>query len=196
MVVGLTGGIGSGKTTVAKMFHKLGVPIYIADIEAKKLMYSSVKLKQALIAVFGEKIYTDEGELNRSYLSKLVFKNPKQLQKLNNIVHPAVGKHFIDWVSNHKDHTYIIKEAAILFESGSYTSCDKIIMVTAPLEERFKRVMKRDNTTKEAVQNRMNNQWNDEKKIELSDYIVNNIDLEDTEKQVLEIHQQILKLAD
>lgn len=196
MVVGLTGGIGSGKTTVAKMFHHLDVPIYIADIEAKKLMHTSDEVKQALIAAFGENVYNHESELDRNYLSKLVFKNSEQLQKLNAIVHPAVAKHFTDWVTEHDNHPYVIKEAAILFESGSYTSCDKVIMVTAPLAERFKRVMKRDNTTKEAIQHRMNNQWNDEKKIKLSDYIINNIDLKDTEKQVLAIHQQILKLAD
>lgn len=190
MIVGLTGGIGSGKTTIAKMFHELGVSIYIADIEAKKLMHTSEIIKKELIETFGEETYID-GELNRSYLSNIVFKNPEELQKINAIVHPRVGEHFENWYAERRDENYVIKEVAILFENGSYKFCDKIITVVAPIEERFRRLLNRDHTTREAIQNRMNNQWSDEKKIALSDYIIHNENLAEAKKQVAQIHQEI-----
>lgn len=194
MIVGLTGGIGSGKTTIAKMFHELGVSIYIADIEAKKLMNTSEIIKKELIEAFGEKTYID-GELNRSYLSSIVFNNSKELQKINKIVHPRVGQHFIDWRNERRNEKYIIKEVAILFENDSYKQCDKIITVVAPIEERFRRIIQRDKTTREAVQSRMNNQWSDEKKIALSDYVIFNEDLAKAKLQVEKIHQEILLIC-
>lgn len=194
MIVGLTGGIGSGKTTIAKMFHELDVSIYIADIEAKKLMHSSLEIKQELIQTFGKETYIDD-TLNRSYLAGIVFNKPEELQKLNAIVHPRVAQHFHEWCAERKDEKYIIKEAAILFENGSYKQCDKVITVVAPIEKRFQRVIKRDQTTREAVQERMNNQWTDEKKIALSDYIINNDDLDEARKEVLKIHQEIIALS-
>jgi dephospho-CoA kinase len=193
MIVGLTGGIGSGKTTVAKMFQELGVSIYIADIEAKKLMHSSKEIKEELIAAFGEQTYTN-GELNRSYLSNIVFNQPEQLQKINAIVHPRVGQHFKDWYAARHGETYVIKEVAILFENDSYKHCDKVITVVAPLEERFRRLLQRDQTTREDIQNRMDNQWNDAQKIALSDYVIHNENLEDVKKQVAQIHQEISTL--
>lgn len=190
MIVGLTGGIGSGKTTIAKMFHELGVSIYIADIEAKKLMNTSEVIKKELIETFGKETYID-GELNRSYLSNIVFNNPEELKKINTIVHPRVGQHFEDWYDERRNEKYVIKEVAILFENDSYKQCDKIITVVAPIEERFRRILKRDHTTREAVQNRMNNQWSDDKKIALSDYIIFNEDLAKARLQVEKIHQEI-----
>jgi len=190
MIVGLTGGIGSGKTTIAKMFHELGVSIYIADIEAKKLMHTSQEIKEELIAAFGEETYID-GELNRSYLSNIVFNQPEELKNINEIVHPRVGQHFKDWYAARSEEKYIIKEVAILFENDSYKHCDKIITVVAPLETRFERLLQRDQTTREAIQSRMNNQWSDAKKIALSDYVIHNEDVEKAKNQVAKIHQEI-----
>lgn len=194
MIVGLTGGIGSGKTTVAKMFYELGVSIYIADIEAKNLMHTSKEVKQELITIFGEETYKD-GKLNRSYLSNIVFNQPEELKKINAIVHPRVGQHFKDWYAARSEEKYIIKEVAILFENDSYKHCDKIITVVAPLEERFHRLLQRDQTTRKAIQSRMNNQWKDAKKIALSDYVIHNEDLEKAKDQVAKIHQEISLLS-
>ncbi|MFK7747393.1 MAG: dephospho-CoA kinase [Kordia sp.] len=194
MIVGLTGGIGSGKTTVAKMFHELGVSIYIADVEAKKLMHTSKEIKEELIAAFGEETYIN-GELNRSYLSNIVFNQSEELKKINAIVHPRVGQHFKDWCAERSQEAYVIKEVAILFENDSYKHCDKIITVVAPLEARFKRLLLRDQTSREALQSRMNNQWNDAKKIALSDYVIHNEDLEKAKSQVAKIHQEISLLS-
>lgn len=191
MIVGLTGGIGSGKTTIAKMFHELGVSIYIADIEAKKLMHSSKEIKDELIATFGKKTYIN-GKLNRSYLSNIVFNQPEELKKINAIVHPRVGQHFKDWYAARSSEKYIIKEVAILFENGSYKQCDKIITVVAPLETRFERLLQRDKTTRAAIQSRMDNQWSDADKIALSDYVIHNEDLEDAKVQVAKIHEEIM----
>ena len=191
IVVGLTGGIGSGKTTVAKMFEELGVPIYIADIEAKKLINRSKVIKRKLIALFGEEAYINN-KINRAFVANQIFNNQDLLNKMNQIVHPKVASHFKRWLKK-QDATFVIKEAAILFENGSYKSLDAIITVTASIEERIKRVTQRDNSTKEKVMAVIRNQWDDKKKIELSDYVINNADLENTEKQVVEIHQDILK---
>lgn len=191
IVVGLTGGIGSGKTTVAKMFEELGVPIYIADIEAKKLINRSKVIKRKLIALFGEEAYINN-KINRAFVANQIFNNQDLLNKMNQIVHPKVASHFKRWLKK-QDAPFVIKEAAILFENGSYKSLDAIITVTASIEERIKRVTQRDNSTKEKVIAVIRNQWCDKKKIELSDYVINNADLENTEKQVVEIHQDILK---
>lgn len=191
MIVGLTGGIGSGKTTIAKMFHELGVSIYIADIEAKKLMHSSKEIKEELMDTFGKKTYIN-GKLNRSYLSNIVFNQPEELKKINAIVHPRVGQHFKDWYAARSSEKYIIKEVAILFENGSYKQCDKIITVVAPLETRFERLLQRDKTTRAAIQSRMDNQWSDADKIALSDYVIHNEDLEDAKAQVAKIHEEIM----
>ncbi|MCP4052632.1 MAG: dephospho-CoA kinase, partial [Mesoflavibacter sp.] len=140
-LVGLTGGIGSGKTTIANFFKELGVPIYIADTEAKALMNRSKVIKRKLIALFGDNAYQNE-KLNRDFLSKQIFNNKDLLQKMNAIVHPKVASHFTRWVKK-QEAPYVISEAAILFENGSYTKYDYIITVTAPEEVRLKRVMSR-----------------------------------------------------
>ncbi len=189
-IVGLTGGIGSGKTTVAKEFKKLGVPIYIADDEAKKLMNTSKVIKRKLVELFGEEAYINE-ELNRPYLAKIIFNDESYLQKMNAIVHPRVAKHFQKWVKK-QDSPYIIKEVAILFENGSYKHCDFIITVTAKIQTRIERLLKRDNTTVSKIEAIMKNQWQDDKKIALSDFVIKNNVLEDTVKQVQETHNQLL----
>ncbi|MGS2739523.1 dephospho-CoA kinase [Sinomicrobium sp. M5D2P17] len=191
MIVGLTGGIGSGKSTVASMFSELGVPVYIADVEAKKLMYTP-GVRDKITGVFGEKAYTDSGPDNM-YIAGIVFRDKEKLAILNSIIHPEVGRHFKKWYSKQKG-PYVIKEAAILFESGASKDCDAVIMVMAPLETRIKRVMLRDGTSQEAVMNRIGNQWDDDKKAGLSDYVITNINLEETRKQVRELHSRLIKI--
>ncbi len=189
-IVGLTGGIGSGKTTVAKQFEKLGVPIYIADDEAKKLMNRSKVIRRKLIALFGEDAYKND-VLNRPYLAKIIFNDKRLLQKMNAIVHPKVASHFKSWLKK-QDAPYIIKEVAILFENGSYKQCDYIITVTAAMENRIARLLKRDETTVSKIEAIMKNQWQDEEKIALSQFVISNDILENTIIQVQNTHNQIL----
>ena len=184
-IIGLTGGIGSGKTTIANYFISLGIPVYIADDEAKKVMQLPEILSQIKLE-FGKNVFEND-LINTSKLAKLVFNNPEQLKQLNKIVHPAVKKHFDNWVLKHKDFPFVIKEAAILFESGSYQYCDKIITVIAPIETRIKRVMERDQTSRENVLNRINSQWTDEQKTSKSDFVITNISFDDAENQVCKI---------
>ena len=188
-IVGLTGGIGSGKSTIAAYFKKRGVPVYIADDEAKKIMNDPEVVKKVQ-SVFDENIIENK-QLNRKKIAELVFSSPKQLKKLNSIVHPEVKKHFLDWVKKHEKHPFVIKEAAILFESGTYKDCDKIILVTAPEALKIARVMKRDNVSREQVLERMKNQWSDEKKIPLSDYVIQNTDLELAKEKSEEILKEL-----
>lgn len=192
MVIGLTGGIGSGKTTVAKMFNKLGVPIYIADLEAKKIMNSSKTIRVKIIQLFGNEAYI-EGNLNKPFLSNRIFNDNDLLVKMNAIVHPKVRLHFKRWLKK-QNTPYVIKEAAILFESGGYNECDYVITVIASRENRMQRVIQRDKSTIYSVKAIMNNQWSDEDKVKLSHYVINNDDLPETENQVKIIHQKILKL--
>lgn len=187
MIVGLTGGIGSGKTTVLNLFKEFNVATYIADIEAKQLMNTSNVIKEKLIKEFGEDTYINNN-LNRPYLAEIVFKNKEKLRVLNNIVHPEVYKHLQSFIANNSDKDYIIYENAILFENGSDTLCDKIITITAPKDIKIQRVVKRDSTTKKEVILRMNNQWLDEKKVLQSNYIIENIELKNTQKMVQQIH--------
>lgn len=189
MVVGLTGGIGSGKSTVAKMFSEFNeVAVYIADIEAKKLMHSSNSIRENIINEFGELAYVNN-ELNRKYISSIVFNKPERLKKLNSIIHPEVRKHFFKFKENNKNYDYIIYEAAILFEANANVFCDKIITVFAPLESRIKRVVKRDKIAEKEVENRIKNQWKEDKKLLQSNYIIVNDDLTKTILQVQKIHK-------
>lgn len=190
-IVGLTGGIGSGKTTVAKAFAKLGVPVYIADEEAKSLMKHSKIIKRKLIKLFGPEAYV-ENELNKPFLANIIFSDKTYLEKMNTIVHPKVARHFEKWVLK-QTAAYVIKEVAILFENGGDKSCDLIITVTAPIDTRIKRLLKRDNTTKEKIKAIMKNQWTDEEKIKHSHFVIENINLEATQAQVAKIHEEILR---
>ena len=191
--VGLTGGIGSGKTTVANYFIELGVPVYFADYEAKKLMNSSADIKNKLILEFGEKTYQN-GELNRKYLASIVFNDTNKLNIINGIVHPAVANHFAKWIKKQKSN-YIIQENAIIFENTTSSIFDYIIIVTSSIEVRIERILKRDSNSKNDILSRMKNQWDDVKKIGLSDFVIHNIDLADTKKQVGQIHKKLLKIA-
>lgn len=188
-IIGLTGGIGSGKTTVAKQFEALGVPVYIADTEARKIMDLPETI-QLVKEEFGNSIF-DEEALNRKKLAEIVFENPEKLQKLNNIIHPLVNRHFREWVQKNEDSIFVIKETAILFESGSYTDCDKIITVVAPLELRISRVLERDDSDYESVIKRVQNQWTDEMRIAKSDYVIENIEFENTMDQVNTLYKEL-----
>uniref|UniRef100_A0AB33KWT3 Dephospho-CoA kinase n=1 Tax=Tenacibaculum sp. Pbs-1 TaxID=3238748 RepID=A0AB33KWT3_9FLAO len=193
MVIGLTGGIGSGKSTVINIFSEFeNIAIYIADDEAKKLMNTSKRIKEQLITEFGDEVYINH-KLNRSYLASIVFNNKKKLAILNAIVHPAVNKHLQQFLKKNSIKDYILYENAILFENGSDSFCDKIITVTAPEHIRIERVIKRDRTTIQEVKNRIKNQWSETKKILQSNYLINNISLLKTKDEVLKIHNYLTK---
>lgn len=189
-IIGLTGGIGSGKTTIANYIKSLGVPVYIADDEAKKLLYDPVILEQ-LKMEFGETIF-ENNILSKEKLAKIVFNDSAKLKSLNSIIHPAVKAHFGNWLENYKKEPIIVKEAAILFESGSNQDCDAVITVIAPLDDRIKRVRSRDNISEEDILSRMNNQWTDAMRVEKSDFVIDNIDLAKTFVQVDEILKKIV----
>lgn len=191
-VVGLTGGIGSGKTTVAKMFIALGVPVYIADDEARRLTNSSLIIKRKLTDLLGIKVYKNE-VLNKKYVADIIFKDKDLLNKVNKIIHPIVSLHFKRWMKN-QEGIYCIKEAAILFENDGYKKCDLTILVIAPVKERISRVLNRDGSTKKAIETRIKNQWNDDKKCKLADIIIENIDLIKTKEKVREIHLFLSKI--
>lgn len=191
--IGLTGGIGSGKTTVAKIFEVLGVPVYYADDASKRLMHQDEDLKAALVKNFGEGTYKN-GELNRSYLASIVFNNPEKLSLLNSIVHPATIRDAAEWMQK-QTAPYTIKEAALIFESGSHAQLDKVIGVQAPLAMRMLRVMQRDSVTREDVLKRLDKQLDENIKMRLCDYVINNDEQELLIPQVLKLHNQLLSLA-
>ena len=193
MIVGLTGGIGSGKSTVAKMFKKLGVPVYNSDKKAKNLMKSSKKLRASIKALLGEDAY-DGKKLNKAFIADKIFKDKSLLNKLNAIVHPAVREDFISWAKK-QEAPYVIQEAAIIFENGLHEFYDKIILVTAPEEVRLKRVLERGGVSKADILARMGNQWQDARKIKLSDLVIDNLVLEDTFLKVKEVHELLLTIA-
>ncbi len=190
-IIGLTGGIGSGKTTVAKMFKELHVPVYIADLEAKRLMNNSKVIKRKLTELFGSNTYQNNA-INKSFIADRIFNNKDLLSKMNAIVHPKVRTHFKKWVEK-QNTPYVIKEAAILFESGGYLNCDAVITVIASEKDRIQRVITRDNSSAEKVKAIIDNQWSDAKKIKLSQYVIINDKLSKTKAQVTKIHQEILK---
>jgi dephospho-CoA kinase len=188
-IIGLTGGIGSGKTTISKIFEELGIPVYNSDLEAKKIM----ELPEIIVLLknsFGEDFF-ENNILNRTKLADLVFRSTEKLNVLNAIVHPFVKKDFLFWVKKNENKKFVIKESAILFESKSNLDCDKIITVTAPLDLRMKRIAARDNLGFHEIVKRINNQISDEKKIENSDFIIENTDLEMTKTQVLKIYNTL-----
>ena len=189
MVVGLTGGIGSGKSTIAKAFAALGIAVFNSDEQAKALIANNAQVKKRIIAAFGEEAYQN-GEYNRAYIAQIVFNNSEKLAILNGIVHPALAEYFKQWAKA-QTSPYVLKEAAILFESGSYKDCDYIITVTAPEEVRIARVMARDHCTEAQVRARMAQQWSDAQRIALSDAVIENIDLESAKEQVKRINDEL-----
>ena len=192
-VIGLTGGIGSGKSCVLEIFKKIGISTYSADESAKKLISSDKKIIYSIKQLFGEDIYY-ENELNSKLVSKIVFKDKEKLKSLNLIIHPAVAKDFDNFCFKHRDESYIVKEAAIIFETKSENLFNKIIYVKAPKEIRIDRVMHRDNLSRDDVLNRIQNQINETSIIDKCDFIIDNINFTELEKKVLEIHNTLISL--
>ena len=192
--IGITGGIGSGKTTACRLFEKLGVPVYYADDRAGWIQNNDPELIEAIKQVFGEGIYVNRN-LDRESLGKIVFSDKNKLDVLNKIVHPAVFKDANEWQEKQKKAgaACTLKEAALLFETGSYKTLDKIIVVSAPLDLRIERVMKRDNLNKDEVLKRIENQIPQEDKEKMADFVLNNTDLESLEKEVKQLHKLILE---
>ncbi|MBU2930038.1 dephospho-CoA kinase [Winogradskyella psychrotolerans] len=192
VVVGLTGGIGSGKSTILKCFKSYGIPVYIADDEAKALMNRSKVIRRKLIHLFGDKAY-ENNVLNRPYLASKIFNDKTLLSKMNAIVHPKVAAHFKQWLSK-QDAAYVIKEVAIIFENNLQNEYDYIITVVADKDLRIKRVMQRDGVSQEKVEAIMKNQWSDADKIEKSDFVIVNNTLQEAREQAENIHNNLLKI--
>ncbi len=190
--VGITGGIGSGKSTVCNILRNLGVPIFYSDVEGRAVLNEDRSLIAHVIKNFGKDMYDNHGQLDRKRMASLVFNNPNALEKLTALVHPKVNKRFDEWVLQHERKPYVVKEAAILFESGSYHDLDKIINVSAPKEVRKQRVVKRDASSIEDVERRMRFQYTDEERNRLADFIILNENREDLLPQVMELHEFFL----
>ena len=188
--VGITGGIGSGKSTVCKVFRTLGIPVFEADNVARQLMNSNAEIRTQLIKLFGAAVYLPDQTVDRKLLASIVFSDPSLLTQLNEIVHPFVKNAFEEWCDK-QESPYILHEAAILFESGFYKIMDKTITVVTSEEERIHRVMKRDGTTSELVKQRIQNQWTDEQRINLADLVINNNENELIIPQIIEIDKKI-----
>lgn len=188
--VGITGGIGSGKSTICKVFKVLGIPVFEADSVAGQLMNSNTVIREQLISLFGTSVYLPDMTIDRKFLSKIVFNNPSLLKQLNAIVHPVVRKSWDDWFQAQQS-TYVIHEAAILFESGFYKMMDKTITVVTDEAERIQRVKKRNRITEEQVRQRIRNQWTDEQRIKLADFVISNNDNELIIPQIVEIDKKI-----
>lgn len=188
--VGITGGIGSGKSTVCKVFRTMGIPVFEADNVARQLMNSNAEIRILLINLFGAEVYLPDQTVDRKLLSSIVFSDPSLLAQLNEIVHPFVMNTFDEWCEK-QESPYILHEAAILFESGYYKIMNKTITVVTSEEERIQRVMKRDGTTRELVKQRIQNQWTDEQRINLADLVINNNENELIIPQIIEIDKKI-----
>jgi dephospho-CoA kinase len=193
--VGITGGIGSGKSTVCRIFAVLGIPIYDADSQAKQLMTTDPELRQDIAKLLGDAAYLPDGTLNRAYISSRVFGNPELLAQLNGLVHPAVGRHSLQWREAQHGTPYTLYEAALLMESGGYKRMDKLIVVTAPLESRIERVILRDGLSRQEIEARMARQWPEEQKIAAADFLIHNDNQTGLIAQVLAIHRQLKALS-
>ena len=192
--IGITGGIGSGKTTVCKVFELLGIPVFYADIAAKEVMHTDEELKSEIINAFGIESFSESGILNRKHLADIVFYDKKALETLNALVHPAVFRAFDNWSGEQVNAPYILKEAALLFESGSYKMCSHSILVKSPDQLKISRVMARDHITEADVKLRMLRQFTDSEKEELANYIILNDEASLVIPQVLHLHEQFLAM--
>jgi dephospho-CoA kinase len=190
MKLGITGGIGSGKTSVCRVFNILGIPVFSADIEAKKIMNSDDSVIRGINEIAGRNLYPD-GKLDRMQLASLIFNNSDTLRKVNSLVHPVVFENFIQWTEL-QNTPYVIMEAAILFESGASNLVDRIATVYAPVEERITRVTRRNLLTREQVLERIKNQMDDETRMKMSDYVINNSENEMIIPVILKIHEDLL----
>ena len=194
--IGITGGMGAGKSTICTIFGQLGISIYDADARAKWLMKNDPELKKAITESFGWDSYTRKDELNREYLAKVVFNNEEQLKILNSIVHPAVMKDYEIWTLEHKDKPYSLKEAALLFESESYKSLHKVIVVTSPIETRIGRIIKRDHVKREDILKRIQNQRTDRERMSMADWVIYNDGVNSLINQAMDIHHTILGIRE
>ncbi len=192
--IGLTGGIGSGKSYIAKVFEAIDIPVFYADNEAKKILNEPQIIINVSEVLQTNIIDPATGLANRKKIASIVFNDSEKLKLLNQIIHPAVEQNFIIWRANHAQKKYVIKEAAILFESGSYKKLDGVICVVSPLELRLKRVAVRDNESEAEILKRINNQWSDEQRIALSNWVIQNDEQSPILSQVLQIHQKIITL--
>jgi dephospho-CoA kinase len=192
--IGLTGGIGSGKSYIAKVFEALDIPVFYADNEAKKILNEPQIIINVSEVLQTNIIDPATGLANRKKIASIVFNDPEKLKLLNQIIHPAVEQNFIIWCANHAQKKYVIKEAAILFESGSYKKLDGVICVVSPLELRLKRLAVRDNESEAEILKRINNQWSDEQRIALSNWVIHNDEQSPVLSQVLLVHQKIITL--
>lgn len=193
--IGITGGIGSGKTTVCKFFELQRIPVFYADQQAKSIMHTDELLVDQISREFGADIYFSNGELNRSKLGALVFNDEEKLKKLNSIVHPAVFRAFDNWLNQQKNAPYVLKEAALLFESGSYKDCDFNLLITSPHNLKMSRIMQRDSVSEGEVLKRMNKQLSDAEKAPLSDFTINNDEKQLLIPQMLDLHNHFINLS-
>lgn len=190
--VGLTGGIGSGKSYISQVFKALGVQVYDADSRARYISDSNPEIKSSIVSLLGQNAYLN-GLMNRNFVAGMVFDNPELLEKLNEIIHPAVEADFLSWCKSHQDQAYLIKEAAILFETGGYKKLASTILVVAPKEIRIDRVKKRDSIDRESVVKRIENQWSDHQKEALADFIIQNDGKKLVLPQIIKIHNTLKK---
>ena len=191
--VGLTGGIGSGKTTVSNFFLDYGIPVYNSDSQGKTLMNTNLELKNEIVSLFGKSVY-DNGILNTNLLSSIVFKDSKKIEQLNNLVHPKVADNFNQWIGKNNNQPILVKEAAILIESRAYLNMDKIILVVSEKSTRINRVSKRDNSDLESIEKRIKLQLTDNEKIKYADYIIeNNSSLEHLKLEVIKVLKKLRK---
>lgn len=195
IILGITGGIGSGKSIVCRVFEQLGVATYEADAEAKQLYVSNDLLAKKLQEKFPAELFSRQGKPDLKKFATYFFDDKKALEELNKLVHPIVLDHFQSWVKRHKDEPYVVKEAAILFESGSYKDCDRVVNVSAPVELRIKRVMERDKRSRSEVEKIISKQWTDEERNAKADFILVNDEATLLLPQILQVHKQLLKLA-
>ncbi|MDF1549446.1 MAG: dephospho-CoA kinase [Bacteroidales bacterium] len=191
--VGLTGSIGSGKSLISSIFSKLGVPVFDSDSSAKELYKSDSILKDLIQDAFGKESYLDSGDLNKKFIAKVIFNDKKKLNLINQIVHPRVKLDFEKWLTENNKAKYVIKEAAILIESGAYKHMDKIIVVSAPLELRIERVIQRDNLNEPEIRKRINNQLSEDDLLKFADFVISNNGKDAVLPQILKIHKQLIK---
>lgn len=191
--LGVTGGIGSGKTTVCRIFKVLGIPVFVADTVARELMQNDQDIRTELKQITGNDLYIS-GSLDRKELARLIFNRPDLLRRVNAAVHPSVLRRFDEWASE-EVAPYVIMESAILFEAGADTLLDRVVTISAPVEERIARVMGRNDLSREEVIGRINNQLEDEEREEQSYYVINNSDNEMIIPEILKIHEDMLRLS-
>ncbi len=192
--VGITGGIGSGKSTVCRIFEQYGIPVYYADQRAKALMLEDAEVREKIRSLFGNEAYLEDGSLNRKHIGNLAFSDPSLLQQLNAAVHPAVARDFLQWAKV-QNSPYVLKEAALLFEAGTFRDLDYVVTVYAPKELRIRRTMERDGVTREAVLDRIRKQWTEKQRQEAADFVVRNDESHSLIRQVQALHEKFMFAA-